>query len=194
MHDKLVAAVGSNVSLPLNSSSDGSQFVVLATANVCTLNATAEKFKKSYDDDILVISRIRIVEDLFHNAGFTIVGVQEGRAKAQQLIVGKYYTMHVAAATPEGQYGCQVWIHNKFEHEVLTTRVFSPRLIAVIVRVCGYARPLCIFSGHGPHGHDGADVIGKFWADVRGHGSVIERQYSSVDLHICLMSMHMLDR
>lgn len=101
------------------------------------LNSGLYKSKTSYDDNIQVVSRISVVERLLDSVGITIAGVQEGRAKDQQLIVENSYIMHVAGPAAGWNYGCQVWNHHALKHELLSTRVICPHVIAVILRFLG---------------------------------------------------------
>ena len=62
------------------------------------------------------------LESQFTESGALIVGVQEGRAKEEQLRAGVYNQMEVAAASENGGHGVQAWFHQSLGPEFLAVK------------------------------------------------------------------------
>ena len=82
----------------------------------------------------MLLSRVHALESQFNEAGALKIGVQEGRAKEEQLRAGVYNQMVVAAASGNGNYGVQAWFRKSLGFEFLAVNVVNPRLMAVAAK------------------------------------------------------------
>ena len=87
------------------------------------------------------LSRVHALESQFNESGALVIGVQEGRAKEEQLRAGVYYQMVVAAASENGSYGVQAWFHKSLGPEFLAVNVVNPRLMAVAAKLSKLSAP-----------------------------------------------------
>ena len=126
------------------------------------------------------------MERMFEDAEIDFVGIQEGRYKEQQTIVGHHYTMYIAAATPEGHYGCQVWIRRVVKHKMLAVRIVSDRMTSVIVILQSAANPLCMLSAHAPHSGDDKNFIASWWLDFEAEIAQIRIRYPGIAIALLI--------
>ena len=78
--------------------------LTVASANVRTLAPKREARGYAKISGCMLLSRVHALESQFNESGALIIGVQEGRAKEEQLRAGVYYQMVVAAASENGSY------------------------------------------------------------------------------------------
>ena len=138
--------------------------LTLATANVCTMSLRAST--NNCIEDPQLNSRYRTSKEMFHRIHVTVVGIQEGRAKEDQYIHGKYFHIYVAGSSPRGAHGVQLWIHRSFKYTLQTIRVVSPRLIIVMVVAKVTGTRIAFISGHAPHSSEDQDAILEFWTSL----------------------------
>ena len=56
------------------------------------------------------------MDDFFHERGFQLVGVQEGRMEGNQCIDLPHYFAYTSSATADGQVGTQIWLHRSLQN------------------------------------------------------------------------------
>ena len=90
------------------------------------------------------------MESQFNETGALTIGVQEGRAKEEQLRAGVHNLMVVAAASENRSYGVQAWFRTSLGPEFLAVNVVNPRLMAVAVKLSKLSVFVTLIVGHAP--------------------------------------------
>ncbi len=135
----------------------------LATANVLSLEAR-------WGEEQGVTGRMQLLSRAFEEASVTVVGIQESRRPGLlSTSVGNFRVLG-SSATPEGHYGCQLWIARSagVDLEGLAISHSSPRLLVVSSRLPA----LSFVVAHAPSAAAGGDAKG-YWREVT---DVLRRQ------------------
>ena len=115
----------------------------LATANVLTLH------QAQHTDDAVSARRL-FLEDQFHQRGLHIVGLQETRTRKAHNRPGRHYQSVAAAADTKGNFGVEIWIHQKLgiSTKDLVCLHAEPRILVITFELlCG---PVMVVSAHAP--------------------------------------------
>ena len=112
-----------------------------------------------------MIDRTTLLEKLFNEGNYSIIGVQEGRTMGDQLISGLFFDMYVAGAAANVSYGSQLWVHRELPHKVQSTIVASSRTIVVTMKIQDRARVLHCISAHAPHSGRPEEAC-AFWYEM----------------------------
>ena len=129
-----------------------------------------------------------MLETQFADAGFDVVGVQEGRSELTHERLGYQYKMLIAQADVNGSYGVQLWIRHSSHIRVEVWRAFNPRLLFAVVSVkignsmnrSGY------IAGHAPTLHADRAVKDAWWTMVGDLLTKLSAQYLGVDFILLL--------
>ena len=129
---------------------DGDFELIIATANVRTLNPKQELRAYNRVAGAMLLGRIALVEETLHCAGVQICGIQEGRCPTEQERVGSRFLMLIACASSSGNHGVQCWIHHDLGAKVRTVMIKSPRLMGAVVFLQQLGSEVAILVGHAP--------------------------------------------
>ena len=77
----------------------------------------------------LLRSKVEALEVQFENAGYDVVGIQEGRARSTSTADGIHYKMLTVAAHEDGSAGNQLWIRHALRATLVTWRDVNPRIM-----------------------------------------------------------------
>ena len=127
-----------------------SAMLTVASDNVRTLAPKQETRGYAKISGCMLLSRVHALESQFNDSGALIIGVQDGRAKEEQLRAGVFYQMVVSAASVNGSYGVQAWFHKSLGPEVLAVNVVNPRLLAVAAKLSKVSVCVTLVVGHAP--------------------------------------------
>ena len=137
----------------------------VATANVLTL------LPSERHGGLIGQACTEMLQRLFLERGYHIVGVQETRQKKEcKIDQADFYTFS-AAANPRGQFGIQIWIaknltlgdaYGKFERHHFKIIARAPRWL--ILRVAAPFLRLLIVCGHAPTSQASDDDISTWWS------------------------------
>ena len=110
-----------------------------ATANVRTLLPHQESCSYAQVAGTLVLSKVRLLEMQFAEAGIDFAGIQEGRSRHTQERSGISFDMITAAASAKGAHGVQLWIRRALKCKLQQWKAISPRLLFAVVDItaCG---------------------------------------------------------
>ena len=129
-----------------------------ASANVSTLHPRHEE-QAFVQQGFATTPRATLLDTLFVEEDLAVICLQEGRLKNQGKLQCYNYVMYIAAATPRGAGGVQVWIARKLAKYVTAVVVETPWLMQVILTI-GHIS-LAVFAAHAPcEGHANCCV---FW-------------------------------
>ena len=129
---------------------EGCAMLTVSSADVRTLAPKQETRGHAKISGCMLLSRVHASESQFKESGALVIGVQEGRAKEEQLRAGFYYQMVVAAASENGSYGGQAWFHKSLGPEFLAVNVGNPRLLAVAAKLGKLSVFVTLIVGHAP--------------------------------------------
>ena len=137
----------------------------VGTANVSTLYPK-ELLRSSTKQGVSMTSRALILEELFAQRSLDIVFVQEGRLQDDAVHPAQHYKMFRAGATSSGHHGSQIWLAHKLTVYVVVTRVISPRIIAIYLRIADLE--VMLVSAHAPIEASDEHVKNEFWVHLQG--------------------------
>ena len=86
-----------------------SHTLVVGSANVCTLCPRDEDAANAAIAGPLLMGKVQVMEMRFYEHSIRMLGVQEGRARRQEVRSGLHYDMFCGAAS-NSVGGCQVWV------------------------------------------------------------------------------------
>ncbi|CAK0811430.1 unnamed protein product [Prorocentrum cordatum] len=110
----------------------------------------------------LLLGKVQILEQAFHDEHLDFVFIQEGRARAAEVRRGLPYTMYVGASDSLGGHGCQVWVRTGAQFRASSYAAPSSHLYWVTGRdVQGI--PFILVSAHAPSDHAPAAEREAFW-------------------------------
>ena len=164
---------------------EGSAMLTVASANVRTLAPKQETRGYAKISGCMLLSRVHALESQFNESGALIIGVQEGRAKEEQLRAGVYYQMVVAAASENGSYGVQAWFHKSLGPEFLAVNVVNPRLMAVAAKLSKLSVFVTLIVGHAPTSVSDLEDRSNFF---RQTGDLILRMRKEFSSFCCPLS------
>ena len=108
---------------PEQRADEGSAMVTVVSANVRTLAPKQETRGYAKISGCMLLSCVHALESQFNESGALVIGVQEGRAKEEQLRAGVYYQVVVTAASENGSYGFQAWFHKSLAVMLSTSSI-----------------------------------------------------------------------
>ena len=127
---------------------------VIATANVLTLLPTGSAH------GLQGRSRLELLQEQFFAHGCHIIGLQESRQRKECKVNQKRYYVFSAPATPQGQYGVQIWVardlplgdsNARFEQKHFKVIARDPRRL--ILKVSAPFFRAILVCGHAPTSH-----------------------------------------
>ena len=156
-----------------------------STANVQTLKPYQEERSYSHNSVDPLLDKVETLETQFYEKGYDIVGVQEGRAKAEGISTGRRYRRYVAAAAPDGSLGVQLWIRLQLRCEVLHWRCVTPRILYATLRLANGAFIVVIVS-HAPHSLAPEAVRGMFWDEMWSLTHMLRGKYAEASFRVAI--------
>ena len=141
---------------------------VIATANVLTLLPTGNA------QGLQGRSRLELLQEQFYDHGCHIVGIQESRHRKVCRVNQKRYYVFSSPATPQGQYGVQIWIAKdlqlgesqaRFDQSHFKFIARDPRRL--ILKVCAPFFRAILVCGHAPTSQSSQEEIGHWWEELR---------------------------
>ena len=140
----------------------------LATANVLTL------LPSSREGGLYGQARTELLQHMFHENGYHIIGLQETRQKKESKIDQENFYVFSAAANSRGQYGVQIWIAKslhlgtsrvRFERHHFKIVYRSCRILVLRV-VAPFWRSLLVCA-HAPTSQSGEEEISAWWTALK---------------------------
>ena len=140
----------------------------VATANVLTLLPSANH------GGLQGRARTELLQNLFYQQGYNIVGLQETRQRKEGKVEQQDYLVFSAAANAKGQYGIQIWIsrtlplgHEKAYLEKHHFKIVARSPRSLILRMAAPFIRALIVCAHAPTSQNGEDEISGWWANLR---------------------------
>ncbi|CAK0839438.1 unnamed protein product [Prorocentrum cordatum] len=110
----------------------------------------------------LLLGKVQLLEQAFHDERLDFVFIQEGRARAAEVRRGLRYTMHVGASDNMGGRGCQAWVRAAAQFRASSYAAPSSRLYWAMGRdVQGI--PFILVSAHAPSDRAPTAERGAVW-------------------------------
>ena len=124
----------------------------LIQANISTLNPR-EALQSTVLHGLSATPRTVLLDSLFADAD--VVFIQEGRLPGEGVQKCFNFIMFRAPATAGGSGGSQVWIQRKLARHIVSSKVFSPWLLRVVLAFGPFQ--VHLLSGHAPFVRNSAD-------------------------------------
>ena len=159
---------------------------VIASANVCSLLPHQEDCSYSKVSGALLLSKVQMLDTMFNDACFDVVGLQEGRGRAKLERTGVHYSMLVAPADATGSYGVQLWVRTSSKLQVVHWHVCGPRLLYAILQHPGKHVRFGVFVGHAPHELAPAQTKDTWWDALDSQLTRARAKYSGLEWYFAL--------